>query len=253
MYFKNFPKIFYDFNVTDNDRKLKALTDITANVRVRKAIIEKVTLYDEYDVQDGETPELISEKFYGTPDFHWILMILNERYDYVNDFPYTQEELEQHVKDLYGENKINDIHHYEKNGIVVEAKAILKVPASTLLPTNQFKVNDYVLTDTTIARVDSINVANLELSISIQRGQFKAGDAVDVWGFREDVAQQRIEYSRAFVFTVPQNAFTLNETYNAITNYDHEIKLNEKKRKIKILAPELLAQVNQELADIINV
>lgn len=251
MYFKNFPKIYYDFD-NDTEKKLKVLTDITLNVRVRKKILEKITLYDEYDIQDGETPELISEKFYGTPDYHWVLMLLNERYDYINDFPYNQGELDEHVRLTYGADKIFNVHHYEKSGIVVEATATLKVPFSTVSPTNQFKVNDYVLTDTAIARVDSIDVENSQLIISIQRGSFKSGEQVDVWGFREDPDQLRVEYTRALVFIVPANAFTLNNNFIAVTNYDYEVRLNEKKRRIKILSPELLAQVDQELADIIN-
>lgn len=247
MYFQNFPKIYYDFDTTDNDRSLKILTDITANVRVRKQILEKITQYEEYDIQEGETPELIAEKFYGNPEYHWIIMLLNERYDYVSDYPINQDELEDYIASVYGAENIYDIHHYEKSGLVVEAKAILKVPSSTVLPNNLFQQNDYLLGDTSVARVDSINVAERELSISIQKGTFKYNDFIGVFGFRENTEKQIIEYTTVTTFLIPQNALTINETYNPITNYDYEIRENEKKRRIKLLAPELLGQIVQEL------
>ena len=51
MYFNNFQKIYYDFPVKANqDNSLFILTDITSNVRVRKEILENLTLYEEYDI-----------------------------------------------------------------------------------------------------------------------------------------------------------------------------------------------------------
>lgn len=253
MYFEKFPKIYYDFDTKDADKKLKVLTDITANVRVRKSVLDNITLYDEYDIQEGETPELIAEKFYGNPEYHWIIMLLNERYDYIEDFPVHQNELDEFVSSIYGEENVYNIHHYEKNRIVVEATALLKVPSSTLVPENLYKINDYLLNENTAARITSIDVGNQQLTVSIQRGSFKYNDYVDVWGFRENTDRQTIEYTRAFGIQIPQNAFTLLDTYTAVTNYDHEIRLNEKKRRIKILAPELLQQVINELTDLMLV
>ena len=45
MYFANFPKIVYDFDLsTGTDYKI--VTDITRNVRIRKQILENIALYD---------------------------------------------------------------------------------------------------------------------------------------------------------------------------------------------------------------
>ena len=63
MYFSNFPKIVYDFDLS-NGTDYKIVTDITQNVRLRKQILENISLYDYYDIGEGETPEIISEKFY---------------------------------------------------------------------------------------------------------------------------------------------------------------------------------------------
>ena len=63
MYFSNFPKIVYDFDLTSGV-DYKVVTDITRNVRLRKQILENISLYDYYDIAEGETPEIISEKIY---------------------------------------------------------------------------------------------------------------------------------------------------------------------------------------------
>jgi hypothetical protein len=39
-------------------------------------------------------------------------MILNEKYDYINDMPMSQPELDAHVIAKYGSANVNAIHHY---------------------------------------------------------------------------------------------------------------------------------------------
>lgn len=121
MYFQDFPKIAYNFNIGDKT-KVIAITDITQNVRFRKEILANINLYDEYDIIEGETPEIIAEKIYGSSQYHWIIMLVNQRYDYLNDFPLTQHALEVHITDKYGVGNEYDTHHYENaNGYVVDS------------------------------------------------------------------------------------------------------------------------------------
>ena len=121
MYFKNFDKIYYDFDI-NGVRDLRIVSDITKNVRFRKEVLANITIYDEYDIMDGETPEIIAEKVYGNPNYHWIIMLANERYDYVTDFPLSSHQLEKHINDKYGQAHIYDTHHYvNENGYVVDS------------------------------------------------------------------------------------------------------------------------------------
>lgn len=100
MYFSRFPNVLHQ--ATKDTRKQYALVDITANVRFRREILEKVNLFDIYIIKDGETPELVSEKLYNTPYYHWVLMLLNEMYDYRNDWPVNDKALDQHIINKYG-------------------------------------------------------------------------------------------------------------------------------------------------------
>lgn len=103
--------MYYDFKIGGKSQ-LSIIKDITHNVRFRKEILENITLYDEYDIREGETPEIIAEKIYGNPQYHWIIMLLNERYDYITDFPLSYPELIAHTEQKYGAGNVNDIHHY---------------------------------------------------------------------------------------------------------------------------------------------
>ena len=101
MYFKKFPNIYYDFKYDSKTTKTAIIKDITQNVRFRKEVLENVTLYDEYDIVDGETPEIIAEKIYGNPEYHWIIMLANQRFDYLKDFPLDQNALAAYTASKY--------------------------------------------------------------------------------------------------------------------------------------------------------
>lgn len=102
MYFKDFPKFLYDFKYGNTDETQTSIVlDTTRNVRFRKEVLSNYTLYDEYDIVDGETPEIIAEKVYGNPNYHWIIMLANDRYDWVSDFPLDYPALIKHTADKY--------------------------------------------------------------------------------------------------------------------------------------------------------
>jgi hypothetical protein len=112
MYFEDFPKFAYDFEI-NGQRKVLIVSDITRNVRFRKQVLANIALFDEYDIKEGETPEIIAEKIYGNSEYHWIIMLANQKYDNVGDFPLTYLALTQYISDKYGVGNADDIHHYE--------------------------------------------------------------------------------------------------------------------------------------------
>lgn len=103
MYFSKFPLISYPFEFNGEIRNI-LITDITKNIRFLTKSLRSIQLYDTYIIQDGETPEIISEKFYSSPNYHWIIMLANEKYNYIEDFPKTQQQLEEYINEKYGDS-----------------------------------------------------------------------------------------------------------------------------------------------------
>jgi hypothetical protein len=130
-YFNKFPDLLYPFDFGNGKgQRYIRVKDIAQNVRIRKEILGNITLYDTYDIQDGETPEIISERLYGTPNYHWVIMLANERYDFYNDFPLSSNALEEFCRNRYGEDKVYDPHfiwgerHFEDlDGNIVDGPA----------------------------------------------------------------------------------------------------------------------------------
>lgn len=128
MYFKNIPNIYYEFEI-DDKLVLKIVKDITLNVRFRKTILEQITLFDTYDLKEGDTPHVVAAKYYSNPEYHWIVMLCNLKYDWVNDFPLTYREFESMLSDKYVNPEAT--HHYvDANGYVVDSAQPGATPVS---------------------------------------------------------------------------------------------------------------------------
>jgi len=108
-YFTTFPKILYDINNSGNQ---KLVTDVFRRIKVREQLKTNAALFATYDVQNGETPEIVSYKHFGTTDYFWIICLMNDITDRFYDWPLSDTAFEAYVKDKY--TNPGAVHHYEK-------------------------------------------------------------------------------------------------------------------------------------------
>jgi len=107
MYFQRFNKIMYGFD----KKNFKPVTDLMTRVKVRNKVIDEISLYNIYDVKNGETPENIAFKYFGDPRLHWVILMTNKITDRYYDWPLSEQQFEDYIKDKYAEP--GGIHHYE--------------------------------------------------------------------------------------------------------------------------------------------
>ena len=254
MYFKNFPDIYYGFPTNDGtDFKLQVLKDITANVRFRKQIFENITLYDEYDIEEGETIEMIAEKIYGNPEYHWIIMLLNEKYNYANDYPMTEVELNTYIDETYG-NQRYAVHHYELDDEIVVPKQELTLRASTAMNSlfNLARIGDTItgLISGASGIIVSLNQPEAKMIVQLVSAPFVVDEELQFYGLRFNEGVDRYEYS---LYAVEYYVGGIRYTENiiGITNEEVEMRINESKRRIKLISPELAGQLITEFEDLL--
>ena len=108
MYFKQFPTIPYD---SEGNGKFKNVKNLLRRVGVRAKIKTNTSLYDTYDVKNGETPESIAHKLYGDSELHWVILLLNDITDRFHGWPMSEAQFLKFVNDKY--DNVDAIHHYE--------------------------------------------------------------------------------------------------------------------------------------------
>ena len=108
MYFRSFPVIPYD---SVGDLQFKDVTNLLRRVGLRAKLKSNTSLYDTYDVKEGETPEIIAHKLYGDSKLHWIILMVNEVTDRYHQWPMSFMQFNEYLNDKY--TNPDGIHHYE--------------------------------------------------------------------------------------------------------------------------------------------
>ena len=85
-YFETFPNRLYDIK---GDGNLQLVKDIFRRMKVREGIKDNMALMATYDLQDGDTPEIISYKHFGSTDYFWVICLMNYITDRYYDWPLT--------------------------------------------------------------------------------------------------------------------------------------------------------------------
>ena len=108
MYFANFPVILYD-SVGNGD--FKYVTNLLKRIGVRAKVKTNISVFDTYDVKEGETPEMIADKLYDDPELHWVVLLMNDISDRYHQWPLNHNQFIAHINDKYSD--IDAVHHYE--------------------------------------------------------------------------------------------------------------------------------------------
>ena len=99
-YFTYFPQMLYDA-VQDGTTSPVLVTNILRRVKVKDSIKDDVALFDKYRVKAGESPEMVSMRFYGTVDYYWVVLLMNDIKDRFYEWPLSEQDFESFVKEKY--------------------------------------------------------------------------------------------------------------------------------------------------------
>ena len=99
-------------NYSNDKITTKQVTDLFRRVKIKEKILDEASLYQEYDVPNGERPEDTAMKHFGDPQYHWVILMTNKGQDGFYDWPLDFRAFETFIKDKYANP--DAIHHYEK-------------------------------------------------------------------------------------------------------------------------------------------
>lgn len=226
MYFRQFPKIPYSFNFT-NEGTLTAVTNIFARFNLKSDIVDNSSAFYKYQVEDADTPEIIAYKQYGDPELHWVVTMVNQINDPLFELPLPLDALERKIIKQYGYSSIaesySSIHHYE-----LEVKKVLAEVNGPITTT----------TNTSIITLEQYNYASNTL-VNKQPGNI----TTRTYHFHANNSNTQ---------TANTATLTVTDTYKTVYVYDYELELNESKRQIKILKQKYVEGLIDEIGRVLN-
>lgn len=110
-YFDTLPKII----TSDNNNNNIILTNLLARASVINSLLSDPLLFYTYDIQEGDTPEIIAHKYYDDMYRYWIVLMVNQIIDPQWDWPLSGNQFNSYIEDKYpSTNVYTTIDHYEK-------------------------------------------------------------------------------------------------------------------------------------------
>lgn len=96
-YFNTLPKII----TPDENGNSILLTNLVTRAKLIEQLQNNPMLFYEYAIQDGDTPEIVAEKYYGDPFRYWIILLSNEIFDPLWDWPLSDQMFLQYIDTKY--------------------------------------------------------------------------------------------------------------------------------------------------------
>jgi hypothetical protein len=187
------------------------------NLLIRTSLISQLAknplLFYTYSIQDGDTPEIIANKYYGDPYRYWIVLIGNPQIkDLRTDWPLTSNQFADYINDKYGvlataanqtalQYTQTTTHHYEK--VVTSIDNTTQTTAIKVVEVDQDTYNS--------------------IPLNTNKRVFSNGSSVN---------------------------YTLSR--NTVSIYDYENKLNESKRNINLINSIYISQVETQYQALVS-
>jgi hypothetical protein len=204
-YFNYFPSTLY--TNSDSSSAVDIVTNIISRFAFESALKQNSSIFYPYEIQDGDTPEMVASKYYGSPEKHWIVLMFNDIIDPQYDWPLDQRTLIKYINDKYTYN--GNVHVPYKTGIQwAQDTSNIKAYYKTITRLSCKPTRNQI--------VEKIEIdANTHTNLPVTTKTYTLHDGSSI-------------------------TETISKTTQ--TYYDYEVELNDKKRKIKLLKAEYVTE-----------
>jgi len=174
-YFDTLPKIIY----IDSTGNSKVMTNLLARSSVIPQLLKDPSLYYTYDIQEGDTPEIIAHKYYGDSYRYWIVLFANQLLDPQWDWPMNYSTFEQYLADKYPSiNIYSEIEYYEK--IIIQ----YNVNTQTTY-TNKIKINQSTYNSLPVTQTETYTLPTGPVSVTTER------NAVNIYDYELNLNESK--------------------------------------------------------------
>ena len=119
-YFRQVPDFEY-VDRTPGDKTIsnyRNVKNLFRRAKLREDIFEDLSFFTKYKIVGNERPDNVAEKFYEDATLDWVILLSNNIINIYTEWPMSENSFYNFLIDKYGsEEKLNEIHHYESDGV----------------------------------------------------------------------------------------------------------------------------------------
>lgn len=209
LYFNTLPKVLS----TDYKNNGITLTNIITRAEIKPSLLKNPLIYYSYDLQEGDTPDIVAEKYYGDSYRYWLVLFSNQILDPQGSWPKNSRQFEDYINVKYASDAAN--------------ASISSVFAYTTSTAYEYRK--------TITTVDNDSLTTSTVTIIID----------------EDTYNSTETGTKTATFSSGSSVTQTTET-SVVSIYEYELELNEAKRNIKLINSRFAGQFEDELKSLMG-
>ena len=216
-YFNKLPNILYQSPLPNKQSTgdLIEIKNIFRRSKLYDYLKDNVSLFNKYVIRDGERPDTIAEDVYGSPQYDFVVILTAGITNIIDEWPLQDYQMYDLALNKYGtETEMNEVHHYETYEIK-DSKGRQILPPNLIVDVD-FKMDG-----------SSLRYPTNRFTLISQAGNTQLDDKNEYTVATDNIARP-------------------------VTNFEHEINENEKKRNIDLLRTGYLLTFINDLKDVVR-
>lgn len=133
-YFRELPDIEYQSQLLTRNSSLNyvRVKNLFRRVKLRDDLQNVFTLFNKYQIKDGERPDTIAETLYGSSDLDWVVILSANIINVRDSWPLSDKDLYNFTEQKYGLDQMYKIKYYQTTE-VKNSNGILILPAGKIV------------------------------------------------------------------------------------------------------------------------
>ena len=216
-YFRELPDLLYQ---SPYSNRISSSTYVSAKnifrrMKIRDDLKNVFTVFNKYEIEDGERPDTIAESLYGSSKYDFVVILSAGITNINHQWPVEDYQIYDIALAKYGsETEMNMEHHYETYEIKDDMGRQILPP--NLIVDKDFKIDG-----------SSLRFGTNRFTLISQAGNTKLDDKDQYTVATDNIARP-------------------------VSNFEHEIQENEKNREIDVLQRGYLTTFVNDLRDIVR-
>lgn len=208
-YFNSLPQV----NVTDTNGNITVATNIIARNYLVPSLKNNVNIMYKYDIKEGDTPENIAYRYYGSTDRFWMVLFANNIMDPQWEWPLSSKQFDAYI-----------INKYAVDANSTDSSIVLSYTQSTAHHYEQDLI-----------------------TFNSQDGQ-KQTVTIEI---DQDTFQTSLDQSVSMQF--PNGVVATRQVnYRQVSIYDYEVGKNESNRRINIINSSYVNQIEKQFQSLMS-
>jgi len=113
-YFRELPDLFYEspLSTRNSSTEYVRVKNLFRRVKLRDDLQNVFTLFNKYEIREGQRPDTVAEEIYGSADLDWVVMLTAGIINLHDQWPLSDYDLYRYAENKYGDD-LNTVRFYE--------------------------------------------------------------------------------------------------------------------------------------------